>query len=453
MSLTGLAFMFGFLALLLATLTLHPRYGLYAYLVAFYVHPPSRWWGEGLPDLRWSLLASIVTLISVWRMRTSRSNSQETQRVSWLKTTPARLLIVWTVWLWIQWLWALDRDMQGVLAVAFTKYVILYYVLYEICSTPEEVGRFLFAHVAGCAFLGYLALGVDVSGRLEGVGGPGIDEANAMAMQLSTAIPCGAMIVLTKRNWQFVFTSVAIALILNAIVLAGSRGAFLALLASGLCLYLMKPREHRMLFYALAAVAIVAFFSVANKNFWDRMSTMEAAVDEQQQMDNSAESRFALAEAQFKMAIRYPWGTGHRGTEVLSPQYLADRFLTHKPDGTPGARSSHNTFLSAWVEQGFPGAVIFISLVLWCRRASRESFKAFSSSGGVQERSVLASTSAALMIVLVAGMFVDYLKAEVTIWLLAALASLYEYSVPKNLSETQLVRAVQSRHLKRINHS
>ena len=65
MTLTGLVFMVGFMVLLLLALARDPIFGLFAYIAEFYLHPVSRWWGHFLPDLRWSMLAAIVTLFAI----------------------------------------------------------------------------------------------------------------------------------------------------------------------------------------------------------------------------------------------------------------------------------------------------------------------------------------------------------------------------------------------------
>ena len=50
---------------LLSSFVVHPRWSLITYIAVFYLHPPLRWSGAGLPDMRWSLLAAVVTLISL----------------------------------------------------------------------------------------------------------------------------------------------------------------------------------------------------------------------------------------------------------------------------------------------------------------------------------------------------------------------------------------------------
>ena len=65
MSLTAIAFLGAYVLGLLSSFVVHPRWGLITYIAVFYLHPPLRWSGAGLPDMRWSLLAAVVTLISL----------------------------------------------------------------------------------------------------------------------------------------------------------------------------------------------------------------------------------------------------------------------------------------------------------------------------------------------------------------------------------------------------
>ena len=62
---TALAFLLLYVLGLVLAIFVRPLYGLYTYVVVFYLHPPSRWWGGALPDLRWSLIAAAVTLLAI----------------------------------------------------------------------------------------------------------------------------------------------------------------------------------------------------------------------------------------------------------------------------------------------------------------------------------------------------------------------------------------------------
>lgn len=418
MTLTGLAFVLVFFSGLALALFRSPVFGLYTYIGVFYVHPPSRWWGALLPDLRWSLLAAAVALVAAYRYRVP------TDRAPWYANPAAKLLIAYTLWLWIQNLWALDKAENMSAAILFTKYVLLFFLFYRIVDTPAHLRGVLLVHVAGCLYLGWLAFIEPEGGRLEGVGGPGIDEANAFAMQLSTGLVAGAMILLTGNKYEKAFCFVAMPFILNGIVLAGSRGAFLAVLCAGFALAVLKPPQYRKTFYAYAALAVMLFAMVASNMFLERIGTLKAAVDDQAEMDTSAESRFVIAAAQWRMTLRYPFGTGHRGTAVLSSQYMDEKYLSSSADLTETrARSSHNTFMTALSEQGFIGALMFLWLWWWCAKTSRKLGATARAKWSPQACGDLAAVAAALVVIFVAGIFVDYLKAEVHVWMVALLAS------------------------------
>ena len=57
MSVTALVFLAVYFSGIVLAVFKHPRFGLYAYLFAFYVHPPGAWWRDDVPDLRWALIA------------------------------------------------------------------------------------------------------------------------------------------------------------------------------------------------------------------------------------------------------------------------------------------------------------------------------------------------------------------------------------------------------------
>ena len=419
MSLTGMVFFVSFMAALVLALVRHPIYGLYAYLAAFYLDPPSRWWSAGLPTLRWALLAAVVALVATFRV------PKVAGRKSWLATTPAKLLVALVLWIWIQNLWALEPSEHFELSVLFTKYAVLYYLIYKLIDSPDRVTWFLLANLAGCLYLGWLAHGARFAGRLEGVGGPGIDEANAFGMHMATAVILGSMMILSLRGWRRWFVILAMPFCLNALVLTGSRSSFLGLMAGGLMLWFLRPQIRRRAFYGFALLALIMFGMLAHEQFWERISTIGAVAESREAMDTSAESRLVLVEAQFRMAQRYPQGTGHRGTATLSPMYLDEKYLTpsyHNPNQL--ARSSHNTFMTALVEQGVPGAIIFLGLVVWLVKTIAVLKRSIELPDLLPARNSAVALAAALVVVLVSGIFVDYLKAEVQIWCFALLAAI-----------------------------
>lgn len=443
MSLTGLAILLAYLGGLGLALFRHPRYGVYTYLAVYYLDPPSRWWSAFLPDMRWSLVAGVVALLATLRAPVPPNTP------SWSTTTPARLLIVFTVWLWIQNLWALAPDEHLAASILFTKYVILFAMLYRLLSSLEELSGVLLVHVLGCFYLGWLAHVAPPGGRLEGVGGPGIDEANALAMFMATGVVCASMIVLVEKGWKRWTAIVAMPFLLNTIVQSESRGAMLALVVAGLVLFYLKPKPFSKGFYFYAILGIVGFGMIAqSSSFWDRMRSLEATVDQNEEIDSSAESRVVLFHAQVQMFLDHPFGVGHRGTAVLSPRYLDAKWLTKDPNNptAPPARSSHNSFMSALVEQGVPGAVIFIWLAAWVVK-SIFTLKRFRDIAADPRGPIVIYGPAvvgAAMVVLVAGNFTDYLKTEVQIWMWTLLAAITAIHIPKAETAAGATRVARS---------
>jgi O-antigen ligase len=420
--LTSLAFTGAFLTLLALALVRHPIYGLYAYLAVFYVHPPSRWWSMHLPDLRWALLAGVVTLIAILIHRAKLQRSPP-----WLGNAPAAILIAYCLWMWLQNLWALDPTVHYAASVQFTKYLIAFYFVYKLMDSPERLRDLLLVHLAGCAYLGFLAfLSTDFDGsRLRGVGGPGIDDANTLGMFLATGVVAGAAIVLCQSGWRRIAGFAGLALAMNGLVLAASRGAFIGLLGGGGVLAALHPRRFRLRLLVLAAIAVIGFVGVTDQRFIDRMLSLVLVVERSEEMDASAESRLVVKEAQWQMFLDHPLGAGHKGTAVLSAHYIDPSWLgIARIDGQAVAtRSSHNTFFTALAEQGVVGALLFIALVLWVLTAALRIVRLRNRTADPTLPVLAAGMLGPVAVVLVAGIATDYLMAEVQFWFLAALVA------------------------------
>ncbi len=441
--LTALAFLTGFSGLLVLALVRHPIFGLYAYLATFYIHPPSRWWGQLLPDLRWALLAAAVTAAALIVHR----GRLRPDHPAWHTSLLAVLLAAFVLWLWVQNAWALDSRLHLDATIQYTKYLLVFYFVYRLAETPERVRDMLFVHVLGCAYLALLARYADnyVDGRLNGVGGPGIDDANSLGMFLGTGVAVAGMLALAEQGWRRAVAVVAGAVILNGLILTASRGAFLGVVAAALVVLLLKPRQYRKLFWVFAAVGAIGAVSLMDQRFIDRMLSITAAVERTEEIDDSAESRWALKEAQLRMFAAHPFGAGHKGTAVLSPQYLDRKWLSTRPgeDESQAARASHNTFLTLLVEQGVFGALFYLLLVLWGSRAGLLLRRASRHAADPRPIAYGLASLAALTVVLVAGQFTDYLMAEVQIWMAALLvASLRSRGAPECAEVAQVASAV-----------
>lgn len=421
--LTATAFLLFYFGCAALALLKHPIYGLYLYLAVVYLHPPSRWWGQLLPDLRWSLLAAAVTLIAIFVKR----GNLEMETRPWFATVPGVATIVLVLWLWIQSLWALDQEMHREAAVLYTKYIVVFFLVYRLVKRPADTANMLLVHVVGCAFLGILCIlnqDARFDGRLDGVGGPNLDDANSLGMFLATGALAGAVLFLWQTGWRRLVVVLAMPLILNGLILTGSRGAFLGLLVGGFLLLLLRPPQRRWMFWGAAALGVVIAVNLMDETFIERMLSIKDAAVRSEEMDTSAESRWILIEAQAKMAAHFPHGTGHRGTAVLSPLYLEERWLTRER-GEPeeeAARASHNTFMTLLVEQGIVGAILYFWVSLWGVLVVLRLKASIWRRLPLDLVAPATACAAGIAVVWTAGQFADYLKTEVQIWLFAMLA-------------------------------
>lgn len=425
MSLTAIVFVLVYCAALIASFALSPMFGFGAYLWAFYNHPQSRWWGEALPEVRWSYIASIVTFISLW------GKPYDTSRPSWLRYPPAWLLLIYTLWMWAQSLFAVDSVGHAEGCFLFTKYLMLYFVMYRLAENDTALRQIAWGHILGCFIFGWIAFRTDVQGRLDAVGGPGVDDANVLAMHLITGLAmAGFLLLREKAGWRAILF-LLLPFILNGVIETQSRGALVAIaVAAPVGLYLC-PRGHRFVTYSIVGLGAILFLMLANEALWNRAKTIQLA--EESAMEGSAASRIALIRYGWAIFKDHPLGTGHKGHEALSRNYIPAAMLSNA-----GTRAAHNTFMQILVEQGIVGAVLYVILLLWVVRQlwilKRMDKQGLPSELGLYR----AGIGSALAGAFIAEIFLGSLKAEVNIWLLALLAA-FSAVCKKSLEEQREV--------------
>jgi len=410
LSLTAIAFLVVYCAALVGAFVVNPLYGLGAYFWVFYNHPPDRWWGQVLPDLRWSYTAGIVMLIAVL------GKPRLPSRPAWLNNQAAWLLIAYTLWMWLQILFAVDPTAHLEGCILFTKYIVLFFVIYQLAEDEKSYTLITWGHIIGCFIFGWIAYRMEVGGRLEQIGGPGVDDANTLAMHLTTGIAIAGFLFLSETKKVRIALACLLPFILNGVIETQSRGALVGIVAAAPIGLFLCPRGHRRVAYGAVGLGAVLLLILANDQFWGRMQTIQ--LTEESQMEASAASRVALIRYGWAMFKDYPLGAGHRGHEILSPSYVPEGLLTQ------GRRAAHNTFMQILVEQGIIGALLFVLLNVWVIRQLWRLKQMDARGLSLRLGLYRAGIGSALMAAYAAGMFIGTLKAEVHIWLLALLAAL-----------------------------
>jgi hypothetical protein len=410
LSLTAIAFVLAFAGLLTLAFVRHPIFGLFAYLLVFYNNPPDRWWGQSLPDLRWSLTAAAVTLVAC----AARGGSKLDVRA--LAAGPGRLIVLYAAWMACQLAWAANPQTALEGAVLFAKYVVLLVLIAKTIDTTARLDAFVWAHIIGCFIFGWIAWRTPSlnHGRLEGVGGPGVSDSNTLGVHMITGLAFAGFKLLSTRSWiQRGVALVACAFIMNAIVLTGSRGALVGMAVAGVVALALVPPRSRKTILCMSALGAAMLLVLAHDQFWERMHTIQDYNTEE-----SAHSRFELIEPTLHMFRDHPLGVGHEGFRTLSPRYVPAQLLSE--DGT---RSPHTTVLAVLAEQGAVGIALYallnLSVLGALFRARRDVLAA---TDDPRLTYVIACIGCGLAAFAVCGLTGNYLKCEAQIWFIGLLA-------------------------------
>lgn len=410
MPIPALLFLVGFAAGCGLALKQHPIYGLMTYVGVFYLHPPARWWGQGLLlDIRWSFIAAAVTLVALLLHRKSLQPTLQLRRSGAFWG-----FLAMVAWVALQSFWALDTAAHAELLSIYLKFSLVFFMICKSLDTERHLRWFLWTHVAGCFYLGWLAFTSYDGGRFEGFGSPGIDDANAAALQIVTGVVAAGTLFLSGSMRVKAVLFAMIPVIVNALVTTVSRGGFLAAGIAGVVYNLFTPKKYRGRVRLLSVLGVVLFALLTTDSYWNRMDTIALAGADIKGVDTGG-GRLEIIQAQWRMAKGRPFGCGHMCTTYLSPLYIEQRFLSRGVD-----RASHNTFMTMVVDHGVVGIAIYLAMLWWIWRNGVLALRRLKGEDGFLA-TVAPGVVAVLAAICVADMFAQYPKFEARLWFICVM--------------------------------
>ncbi len=417
MSVTAIAYLLIYFGGLLVALFGRPMIGLYTYLFAFYMYAPGRWWGEALPDLRWSLMAALVAFFALVISKKEKG---------WVVTTEVKLFIAYVVWVWIQSGWALSAGAHADYTVKVTKFLVLMFLIQNTIKDEKGLLGFIVVNLLGCAYFGWLGYTQHQHGRFETVGTPGLDDGNLLSMHMVPMLICGSYILLSNIGKIKFLAIPPVVLVLNAVMLTQSRGGLAGLASAAVMSLYFIPTHARKTFITYATLAALGGLSLMGPELLDRVSQVTES-EEIEEVDQSAYSRIVIIEGQWKMFQSNPiLGSGHRGTLMLSPFYIDQQFMTEVGEGE-SRRGSHNMIMSILVDQGLVGAFFYFGMIFIALKrffAVKKTICQWEDSNiGVY----YIGFGLALISVQVMGLAANNIRLEIDIWLYAVLGLLYTW--------------------------
>jgi putative inorganic carbon (hco3(-)) transporter len=358
-----------------------PFWGLLPYVYIYFVppNPTINWWADLLPFDRWSLLSTVVLVVSMmihWNKASDRGMGS------------ARWTIVFFVLsLFITFTLAVNPEHAGKLQYALFTYCLIVFIMIKTLVDEQQVRALLTAMIVLTGNLGVNAwtFGKRVNDRLEGIGTMDAFGANEFGLLLASVMPFIAVLLINGRKIERILCLLATPFILNAFILCNSRGAAVALvIATVLSAVVFADKRIRRGLIGLTLAAIPVLLYLMDDAYLERISTLlggnEASVsvygEPEEDLNDLSSGRIAIWNYGMEMAKDHPLGAGPDGFRDLAHVYMPPEILVEKGGVGYARRAAHNTYLQVVVEQGVAGLAVFfimcVSLVLTLRR----SFKA-----------------------------------------------------------------------------
>jgi O-antigen ligase len=410
MPLSAVIFIVGFVAGCVLAFARHPVYGLMTYIATLYFDPAGQWWGHAyLPDLRWELLPAVITLVAMLMYRKRMPSPV-------FRSGAFRGFLVFVVWMIIQLPWVLDPPSQEQILTIWSKFLLVSIMICSCVDSWKNLRLVLWAHVLGCAYMGWTAYVFYGGGRFEGFGLGSIADANTGALQLATGFLSAASLFLAASLPVKALLLPAMGLIANGLIATESRGGFLALVCGGIAFVAFAPKTYRKRVLAASLAALICFLFLTSANFWHRVQTIQDVGAAVPGID-TGHGRLVVLQAQWRMFEDHPLGCGHACTEVLSPNFVPSEYLSPS-----GRRASHNTFMTMLVDHGVPGGLLYVALLWWIWQTTKRI--APYARGSTAIPSVFFPGIAGVMAaIVVADLFDQFLLLEVRIWFVSLLIS------------------------------
>ncbi len=414
----------------------------FLYQIVYLFNPEGRWWGSEIPDFRYSFLTSILMILML-----AIRYSELSKASPWRKQPVLAWMLIFLLLYFIAQAYALNPIAHSRFIDYFWKLVVVMLVAYKLLNTEKLVSAAIWVYLLGAGYIGYYgtSLGRDSSGRLSSIGF--VDTSIDTNGAASVLVP--SLVLLLYYGWQGNWKIRAVvvvcsAFIVNALILANSRGAFLgALVGGGLFIGFMLFSRFQKAGQRLTAIAIVicglaGALSLTDETFWNRMQTLEA--NEQGQRGGDGRDRMYFWFGTLKMLEDYPQGMGIGGFAMLSGVYLDQS----KVNDSVQNRAVHSIWFQVLGELGWVGFVVFLSMLAAIFRISNKAKYYLIMQNRTEIYFKIVALQCALIGFLVTASFIDRARAEILYWMILFLASSANVYYLQHLAKEKIASERQS---------
>lgn len=309
-----------------------------------YMNPHLLAWGfsRTLP------LVMITVLVTLFGMLISR----ETKRMVWSREIVVLLLFV--VWMGITTSQAFYPDLAVPQYIKFIKIQTLTVMTLLLLTSRERVHQLVCVIALSLGFYGVkggiFTILTGGSYRVQGPFGSFIGGNNEIGLALIMTIPLLRYMQLQAQH-KLVRLGLTAVILLTIVAIAGtqSRGALLGLVLMG-TIFWFKSR-HKLVVAVLLVVAATSTLDYMPQSWFDRMHSIQNYEE-----DKSAQGRIKAWRVAINVANDRLTGGGF---ETFQPRVFAIY-----GEGGRDQRDVHSIYFEALGEQGYPGLILFLALLV-----------------------------------------------------------------------------------------
>ncbi len=415
-------YIFGFIF----SLSKAPAFIFALYEVVYFFYPQRRWWGYIVPSISYSFY--VVAFMGVLFLLKKG------------KSTCSIMAIPATKWIWILFFYwfligyiAVYPERHWDATNNYFKMLVTLCFAFYLVNDDKDFRLILWGYLLGAWYLSFVAYqtGRNSGDRVEGIGT--IDTGGDSNMTAATLVPSLVLFLyyfwFSKKMWQKTLFALGGAFNANAIVLINSRGSFLGVIVSALYfmmkIYFSSPRtkNQRRKAILIVLLGMLGAASVIDESTINRFNSIKEEGSNIDEDEESGATRVLFWSASMDVAKDHPLGAGIATFEYYGRYYVSDQVNM----GPSRKRAVHSTWFEALSDIGYPGFVLFITLLYCSWKMLSRSKKALKHVNDPENYYKIVAIQSGFLGLMCTITFINRLRAEILYWMI--LYSMLAYKI------------------------
>ncbi|MFQ5745726.1 MAG: O-antigen ligase family protein [Gemmatimonadota bacterium] len=317
-----------------------------------------------LAPLRPALLLALLTLLY------AMTHPKQLNTGKLLRFWPPRVIVALAVMACLSTAFGISIGGSAMyILTEYSKVLILAFLLIAAIRSGRDLYRFVWAYVISAAILCWMALFVFGISKPRGGAAARLShlytyDANDLGLILMIALPLTLLAFQVARTKGKIFCAIVLGAIGATVARTGSRGAFVGAVAVGLALLFLATNVSVVKRVAFLLVVGITLVATAPVGYWDQMMTITKPKEDYNWTSKYGRREvtkrgfgYMMGHPFFGIGIdNFPRAEGSQMSSVVRD--FQDRTGWHIKWS-----AAHNSFLQVGAELGFPGLILWSSLV------------------------------------------------------------------------------------------